>query len=87
VEQTRSESAEGSAGPEIVSGRVGGAVLFLGLLAFLSLAPWYFIGLKFQADMAIVLGATVLLQAIVTVTFVPALADSYVTPQAGERKS
>lgn len=54
-----------------------GGILFLGTLAFASMAPWFFIGMKFQSDMAIVLGATVLLQAVATVTFVPALADSF----------
>jgi hypothetical protein len=46
-------------------------VLFLGILAFGSLAPWFFLGLKFQADMALYLGTTALLQAISAVLFVP----------------
>jgi hypothetical protein len=49
----------------------GGVVLFLGILAFGSLAPWFFLGLKFQADMALYLGTTALLQAISAVLFVP----------------
>ncbi len=60
-----------------VMSRAGGAVLFLGSLAFVSTAPWFFLGLKFQADMAIVLGISVLLQAIAAVVFVPTLAGSF----------
>jgi len=57
--------------------RVGGGVLFLGVLVFVSMAPWFFIGMKFQADMAIVLGITVLLQAIAAVVFIPALTAAF----------
>jgi predicted RND superfamily exporter protein len=53
-----------------------GGVLFLGTLAFASTAPWFFIGMKFQSDMAIVLGVTALLQAIAAVIFIPALAGA-----------
>jgi predicted RND superfamily exporter protein len=54
-------------------GRAGGGVVFLGALAFAGMLPWFFIGLKFQADMALVLGVTVLAQAIATVLFIPSL--------------
>jgi predicted RND superfamily exporter protein len=54
-----------------------GGVLFLGVLAFASTAPWFFIGMKFQSDMAIVLGVTALLQAIAAVVFIPALAGAF----------
>ncbi len=54
-----------------------GCVLFLGTLAFASMAPWFFIGMKFQSDMAIVLGVSVLLQAIVAVMFIPALTGAF----------
>ena len=55
------------------STRGGAGVLFLGALAFTSMAPWFFIGMKFPSDMAVVLGTTVLLQAISAVVFIPAL--------------
>ena len=54
-----------------------GGVLFLGTLAFASTAPWFFIGMKFQSDMAIVLGVTALLQAIAAVVFIPALTAAF----------
>jgi len=65
------------------SGGAGGAligpggVLFLGGLAFASTVPWFFIGMKFQSDMAIVMGVTALLQAIAAVVFIPALAAAF----------
>ena len=55
----------------------GGGVLFLGTLTFASLVPWFFIGMKFQSDMAIVLGVTALLQAIAAVIFIPTLAGAF----------
>jgi hypothetical protein len=51
----------------------GGEVLFLGLLGFAGALPWCFIGLKLQADMALVLGITCLAQAVSAVAFIPAL--------------
>jgi hypothetical protein len=54
-----------------------GGVLFLGALAFASTAPWFFIGMKFQSDMAIVMGVTALLQAIAAVIFIPALTAAF----------
>ncbi len=54
----------------------GGPVLFLSLLAFVCTVPWFFLGLKLQADMAILLGISVLLQAVATMFFLPALLRS-----------
>jgi hypothetical protein len=54
-----------------------GGVLFLGVLAFAGMAPWFFFGMKFQSDMAIVLGVTALLQAFAAVVFIPALAAAF----------
>jgi predicted RND superfamily exporter protein len=54
-----------------------GGILFLGTLAFVSMAPWFFIGMKFQSDMAIVLGVTALLQAIAAVVFIPPLIGAF----------
>jgi hypothetical protein len=54
-----------------------GGILFFGTLVFASMAPWFFLGMKFQSDMAIVLGVTALLQAITAVVFVPALAGAF----------
>jgi hypothetical protein len=54
-------------------GRAGGEVLFLGFLAFAGTLPWCFLGLKPQADMALVLGITCLAQAVSAVAFIPAL--------------
>ena len=57
--------------------KAGGGVLFLGVLAFGSMAPWFCIGMKIPADMALVLGITVLLQSVVAVVFIPALTAAF----------
>jgi uncharacterized membrane protein YdfJ with MMPL/SSD domain len=54
-------------------GEESGVVLFLGTLVFAALLPWSFIGLKFQSNMALVLGMTVMLEALLSVVFVPVL--------------
>lgn len=50
-----------------------GTVLFLGFLVFAATVPWMFIGLKFPSQMLLLPGIMVLLQAILSVAFVPAL--------------
>ena len=55
-------------------GRAGGLVVFSGVLVFSAMLPWFFIGLKFQSDMAWMLGVTVLLESLAAVVFIPALA-------------
>lgn len=57
--------------------RAGGGILFLGFLAFAGTLPWFFIGMKFQSDMAVVTGITFLLQAVSAVVFVPALTATF----------
>lgn len=66
-------------------GRAGGGVFFLGALAFAAMLPWFFIGLKFQADMALVFGMTALVQTISVVMFVPALARGFPPNPGGYR--
>jgi uncharacterized protein len=58
----------------------GGAVLFMGLLVFAACLPWFFIGLKFQSTMVLMVGITVIIQAIASVLFVPALVN-WLTPK------
>ena len=74
---TGSEPADSEEGKGSRLGGAGGGVLFLGGTVFAGMAPWFFIGMKFQADMALYLGAAVLLQAISAVVFVPALTASF----------
>ncbi len=69
--------ADSSGVPREGWGRAGGIIAFQGMLAFTSMAPWFFIGLKFPADMAVVLAITVLLQAIAAVVFIPALTAAF----------
>jgi predicted RND superfamily exporter protein len=73
------EETAGAGGRSLASamGRTGGCVLFLGVLAFVCMSPWFFVGMKFQADMAVALGIAVLLQAISSVTFIPALVGAF----------
>ena len=47
--------------------------MFLGVLVFSALLPWSFIGLKFQSNMAWVLAMTVMLEALLSVLFIPVL--------------
>lgn len=54
-------------------GKGGGTALFLGILVFSALLPWFFIGLKFQSNMSLLLGMTVILEALLSLLFIPAL--------------
>ena len=59
-----------------------GGVLFLGGLVCVACLPWCFIGLKFQSTTVLMVGITVILQAIASVIFVPALV-SFLTGALG----
>ena len=48
-------------------------VLFVGVLAFAACLPWFFIGLKFQSNMVLVLGVLWILEAFAALLFVPVL--------------
>ena len=52
----------------------GGNILFTGILVFAASLPWFFIGLKFQATMAMIFGIMVMLETVTALLFVPALA-------------
>jgi predicted RND superfamily exporter protein len=54
-------------------GRAGGAVLFLGVLTFVAMLPWFFVDLRLLSDAALMLGITVLIESIVIVTVIPSL--------------
>lgn len=55
-------------------GKTGEDVMFTGIIIFAASLPWFFIGMKFQSTMMLVLGLTVLLEAIAAVIFIPAVA-------------
>ncbi len=54
--------------------RAGGGVLFQGVLVFVALLPWFFIGLRFPSQMVLALALPVLLMAVSSALLVPALA-------------
>ena len=56
----------------LVRGR-DGIVPFLGLLTFAAALPWFFVGLRFTAQMMLVFGLTSALAAACSILFVPAL--------------
>ena len=55
--------------------RPEGVVLFLGVLLFAAVLPWFFIGLRFPSQMVLAFGMTVLLAAVLSVLLAPALAS------------
>jgi predicted RND superfamily exporter protein len=57
--------------------RAGGVVLFLGVLLFAATVPWFFVGLRFPAQMALSSGVTILLAAVLSALLVPALAGLF----------
>ncbi len=71
------KSADSDGGTANTAEAPAGGIFFLGFLAFAALSPWFFIGMKFQADMALYLGLAVLLQAFSAVVFVPALSGPF----------
>jgi len=75
------ESVDSAKDVKLGRGRAAGGVIFFGILVFFGMLPWSLMGLKFQADMAIVLGATALLESIAAVVFVPTLTGRW-KPQA-----
>ena len=61
-------------------------VLFLGILIFIAMLPWSFIGMKFQADITMMLGMLVLLQAVSSLLFLPVMLDRFY-PKASVKRS
>ncbi|MEA3223868.1 MAG: MMPL family transporter [Thermodesulfobacteriota bacterium] len=60
-------------------GNIGGVVIFMSILIFTTCLPWFFIGLKFQSNMVLIFGITLILESITALIFVPALI-SWVKP-------
>jgi predicted RND superfamily exporter protein len=73
----------GRLGATLEGGWTAGAaqVLFGGVLAFAACLPWFFIGLKFQSTMVLVLGVLWILEALSALLFVPALAGWWPKPR------
>ncbi len=54
---------------------MSGIALFLGLLIFAAMLPWFFIGLKFQSDIALAVGITILFETGLSLLFIPVILD------------
>ncbi len=52
-------------------------VLFSGILVFAAMLPWFFIGLKFESDLILTAGTTILLEAVFSLLYIPVILDGF----------